>query len=305
MIILFQPLFILTYYGLIFCTQQRTNKVNRWARLNLNETFCNNLILLVAEPYIVLAIATFLHVRLISSGNTRQTSFFSNVFAIAMLAVVLVFPAGIYLLYSKVMKRSQPDYELERKLSEAEFCQAQSPSRLSKLRKSVYSKQKHKYFLEKYGSLVDGLHLKKRSGLEIRLLVLYRLLRQLVLGFTVIFLTDTPWIIIFVFNFMQLGMVSYLSSSSFYPDKATNRLEIFNELCVMGTVYVFISLSEFVMTAEARVWTGDVLVRLAATLMIVNWLYIAYTSVGLPIYSYCRLRYLKRKRLIEIRTKKE
>lgn len=100
-------------------------------------------------------------------------------------------------------------------------------------------------------------------------------------------------------------MVSYLLSTRFYPDKGTNRLEVFNELCVLCTIYVFISLSEFVVTVEARIWTGDVLVRLAATLMIVNWLYIAYVSVGLPAYEYLRLRYLKRNRLIEIRNKQK
>lgn len=65
MIILFQPLFVLIYYSLAYCTQQRANAVNKWATFNLKETFWNNLILLVAEPYIVLTIATFLHVRLI------------------------------------------------------------------------------------------------------------------------------------------------------------------------------------------------------------------------------------------------
>lgn len=47
-----------------------------------------------------------------------------------MIVVVLVFPAVIYLLYSRVMKRSQPDYELMFKLDEDEFCEAQAPAKL-------------------------------------------------------------------------------------------------------------------------------------------------------------------------------
>ena len=94
------------YSGLVLCTQSQQNRVKRWARSGLNDHFWNNTISLIAEPYLVLVIATFLHVKLINEGNVPQTSPLSDSIAITLLVVVLAFPIVIYVLYKAKMKRS-------------------------------------------------------------------------------------------------------------------------------------------------------------------------------------------------------
>ena len=109
--------------------------------------------------------------------------------------------------------------------------------------------------------------------------------------------------IVFIFNFSQLFMVTYLLNQSFYPDSKTNRLEIFNEICVLSIIYFFIALSDFVQAPEPRVWTGEQLVNFTVLLMVTNYVYIGVTNLGMPVFDYFRLRYLKRDRLKQMRRK--
>ena len=85
-----------------------------------------------------------------------------------------------------------------------------------------------------------------------------------------------PWVVIFIFNFTQLGMVSYLIGNNFFMDTKSNLRVLFNEICVLAVNYFFISLSDFVRGPEARVWTGTWLINLTSFLIFVN---VCYTAI--------------------------
>ena len=69
---------------------------------------------------------------------------------------------------------------------------------------------------------------------------------------------------------MQLGMLSYLLYFDFFSQKSRSRREIANESCVLLINYFFISLSDFVQGADARVFCGYYLVRLVSYMMLLN-----------------------------------
>ena len=112
---------------------------------------------------------------------------------------------------------------------------------------------------------------------------------------SVVFFAHRPWVIIFIFNFVNLGMVCLLVGNKFYKETRANLRVILNELCVLCANYFIISLSDFVQGQDARVWTGKHFVNLIWLLIFANVGYVVIFSFLMPKLAVLRLKYLKYK----------
>ena len=217
----------------------------------------------------------------------KSSLVFSDVYNVTALVVILVFPAAVLWIYCYKMKYNRPQLKLIKQLEDPNFCatlERTNPGYLKHLISTVYTEEKHDEFISRFGVLTEELDMRKSQENWIRALVFLRILRQLLLIAIVVFVRHLPWLTLILFNFVQLSMVMFMYSHTFYFYKRTQRLEMFNELSVLSMIYIFIGLSDFVEGTEARIWTGKQLIRLATLCFVVNMLHTAIFSCSIPVY---------------------
>ena len=89
-------------------------------------------------------------------------------------------------------------------------------------------------------------------------------------------------------------MVMVLLDHKYFSDWRVTMRESVNELCVLAMVYVFIGLSDFVQGVEARVFTGENLIRLVVLLFVFNLFHTAVFSFAMPLFEKALWHYRRR-----------
>jgi len=69
--------------------------------------------------------------------------------------------------------------------------------------------------------------------------------RRLIICAAILLLTSYPWAQTIIFNVLALLQIAYLTSKRPFIDPGVNRLEIFNELCILGVGICFMTFTDF------------------------------------------------------------
>lgn len=110
---------------------------------------------------------------------------------------------------------------------------------------------------------------------------LISLLRRLLLGLTCVYLKNHPLFSILSVFFHTLFMICTIGLMSPYSEKSANRIELFNETCVILLNYHLICFTDFVQELYIRDWIGNILILVTILNVAVNLFVISLQNIEL------------------------
>jgi hypothetical protein len=96
---------------------------------------------------------------------------------------------------------------------------------------------------ERFGSLYEVLKLKSKTALHFNA---FFVSRRFIYALTIVTMKSVQGIQVIFMMFQSIGILIYLIYVKPFQEPLLNRLEIFNELCILCTVYHLIIFSDFV-----------------------------------------------------------
>ena len=119
---------------------------------------------------------------------------------IILLLVTGLGPFVIWRIYYVKIKSSNPLPDLNDKMEAEHIRYMYGSLDIEKIKKNVYTKSKHKAFMNRYGALIEGIKLSS-LGKNITIITgILPLFRALMVSVTVVYLCESPLISILVFN---------------------------------------------------------------------------------------------------------
>ena len=103
--------------------------------------------------------------------------------------------------------------------------------------------------------------------------------------------------------YMTLLQIIYLGHVEFFGTRASRSLEIINESIFVLIQYNFVLLNNLVSKKDIRERSGNVIVALTGSLLLINMAVIVVVSIKAVIWK-CHLRKLKKQKLREFKEKK-
>ena len=171
-------------------------------------------------------------------GSSDFALWFQNIFTIFFSIVIVALP--IWILYYIIIRHSN---ELQNEEFQKKFG-------------SVYE-----------GVLLDSKAVSKRTAL---IYVLYFLFRRLSLISISILLMDQPLFNIMVQMVISVLVISYLISFNVFQDSRFNKLEIFNEVCTILTLYAVLYFTDIIYDVEYRYNVGWIFILIVAVNVLVH-----------------------------------
>jgi hypothetical protein len=135
----------------------------------------------------------------LSLSYTFTENFCSSV-GIILLFITSLCPVIIWRLYSVKIKSTNPLPDLNDEMEAEHIRYIYGSLDIDKIKRSVYTKSKHKAFMKRYGALIEDIKLRK-LGKNITILTgILPLIRALMISTTVVYLCENPIFSIIVFN---------------------------------------------------------------------------------------------------------
>ena len=113
------------------------------------------------------------------------------------------------------------------------------------------NKMNDKKFKERTGALVESTNTEKKKWSLIAVLTMF-FLRRITFVMSVIFLEEFVWGQIAIQTFTSLGMMMLIQWHQPFESSFDNKLEVFNELCVLLLTYYAICFTDFILDPEVK-----------------------------------------------------
>lgn len=157
-------------------------------------------------------------------------------------------------------------------------------------------------FKRKFGSLYTGLNTNHRPA--IMYTAVFCLRRLLLVLCLLWFDQNHNQVMIFVYIAIYSAFFIYLSHAKPNEEPSMNRLEHFNELCVIALHYTMLTFVYGTVIVPAMQWlAGNVAIGIIAIVFLVNMAYLVWSTVRKSI-KWSRLRKIKKKKLNKVRLRK-
>ena len=172
-----------------------------------------------------------------------------------MLALSLMYPVVVYVIYAWGIKRSDPYPDLDPNITYDELLKTYGTLDIDHIQKSLYTESKHDSFMRKFGVLIEGQRLKSLGKPVLLKIMLYQIVKKIAVALIIFIFMDKPWLIIFLFN--QVGLVSTMLVFEHRPsaslvDKVKDAC---NELIFMLINYHLIYFTDYADVYQ-QLWVG-------------------------------------------------
>lgn len=132
-------------------------------------------------------------------------------------------------------------------------------------------------FYTMYGELYENLLIDTDKHVILQPVIFFA--RRLMLSFTVVYLQDTLiWQIVSI-TVQVIVVIIYIGNVSPFKIKIANKIEIFNEVCIMLTMYNFLCFSDFVPDIHVKIGIGFFCISFVALQILVNLFLLAYETI--------------------------
>lgn len=126
-----------------------------------------------------------------------------------------------------------------------------------------------------YGSITEGLNAEKGVALYFNSVML---LRRLAFVLVLIFLQESQGLQLVIITQLSFAMLVVLFHFRPYKENSKNRLEIFNEACLLATCFSFIPfLDEFTLDPKLKLYLGFIPLAIS--------LFFLLTNIGIMLFK--------------------
>ena len=111
-------------------------------------------------------------------------------------------------------------------------------------------------------------------------------IRRISLCYIAMFLGSLPWLQMIIFMYISCLQLFYLSYEMPYEERATNVIEIINEVSILICSYYAVCLIGLTSNApEKTLWIGEFMNWTIRVLLLINGIYIAFRMLKAAIQS--------------------
>jgi hypothetical protein len=146
-------------------------------------------------------------------------------------------------------------------------------------------KSYHIEFLERYGSVLEGLNF-LRFGNQVLWFPFFSCLRKLLLIYIVVFMQSRPVMSLFAVNFQATFMMMLVGYIPPFKEKILNKMELLNEAFVLLTNYHLFTFTEFAPDVDAREFMGTSLIATTIINLLLNIGVISFSTVSISMRKY-------------------